>query len=279
MADNKSARIISGIPETQSLDFARRIRVWSGGLTTTAQSITIPWANITGIDVLELFFQQMSTDASNGYTGGTTLLVSNITTALKENILPISGLDFSSGKYLACGRYSYQHVGTNLVIKWVNKGWFDVPAMAWNDAKTMDNGLSLVRIEGYQNFKLTDTYIKSEVDALIPKIGTVRTNGTTIYFKADNRDFQAGTVVYFNHSFVGSSSGSEGSIEFSRNTTNTSAGAGNGGGTPGRWLMFVSGTVTLKVDVAKGAEITLGTLSIGSSTGYPYPRSIAYGGM
>jgi hypothetical protein len=152
------------ILKTDLVNLTKPVTVWSGGLTSTSQSITIPWDNIQGIDTLNLHFQQMGNDAGNGYTGGAQLLVSNITTVLHENILPMTGLDLVSSRYIACGRYSYQHSGSNLVIKWVSKGWFDLPQMSWTSGNTMDNGLSLVRITGYKGFAFSDIYDKTEVN-------------------------------------------------------------------------------------------------------------------
>jgi hypothetical protein len=130
--------------------------VWTGGLYLTSQQISIPMANLAKIDRLDLYFTQMGeSDAGGSYTNmGTSILVNQISTSLRQvntNWSIIGGVvNIDSQIYLAGGILSYQNVSNNLIIKWVNKGWWSMSASpTWSNANAQNNGLSLVRITGW----------------------------------------------------------------------------------------------------------------------------------
>jgi hypothetical protein len=163
--------------------------IWAGGLYSTADAITVPWTTLTGVSKITCFFQQMGTDSSGNYTGGgIDITVKNITTTAKEIQMPWSAIG-SSNVYFTGGRFSYQHVGDNLVIKWVAKGYWQASAntagtLTYVDTATTNNGISMVRIEGYQQYLLADCPTNAEMveyvtSGYLPNIGALPTENTT----------------------------------------------------------------------------------------------------
>jgi hypothetical protein len=178
------------ILKTDLVNLTKPVMVWNGALTLTSQSISIPITKINGIDRLYLHFQQMGSDTGGDYTGGLEILTSTISATLRtiQTCWQAIG-NISSSRYMSGGAITHQRVGDNVIIKWAAKGWFDFPSMAWNNGSTQDNGLSLVRITGYQSFAIADIYNKTEIASLLaaswqPKIltgaFTVRFNGGSV---------------------------------------------------------------------------------------------------
>jgi hypothetical protein len=165
----------------------------------------------------------------------------------------------------------------DVTLTWTYSAYLTVASGAYT-VTTSSTGYGIVGVYGYQSFNLVDTYLRAEIDAMKPKIGVVRVDGSSLYLKADNRSFPAGTSVIINHYYVGSGNGSESMITLTRNSTNTTSATMIGGISASRWQTSISGTVTLTNALAKGTEILLGTLSVSQSgTTNAVARSIAYG--
>jgi hypothetical protein len=165
----------------------------------------------------------------------------------------------------------------DVTITWARSAYLNINTDTYT-VTTSSSGYGIVAVTGYKKFSFADVYDKPEIDDMIPKIGVIRLDGSNMYLKADSRSFPAGTVIVMNHYYVGGGSGTETSLTLSRDTTNTTASTVIGGMSPGRWQANISGNITIRNALAKGAEILLGTVSIAqSSTTNSYARSIAYG--
>jgi hypothetical protein len=272
MADNKSARIISGIPETQSLDFSRPIHLKND--KTIVKTISFTAAQLKGIDRISVTCCNMAYSRAS--------FVHDIdleyVTAAGINFVNDAPNDQASlAQVHESVLTAVRDASGNVTLTWARSAYLNTATGAYT-VTTTSTGYGIVNVVGWQSFSLVDTYLRSEIDAMWPKMGIVRTNGASLLLKADSRAFPAGTTVYFNHYYVGSGTDAEAMVTFSRDTSTTSSGTANGGQSALRWLVNISGYVALTNILAKGAEITIGTLSVGASTGYPSVRSLAYGG-
>jgi hypothetical protein len=167
------------------LNVARPVVLWNGGLTSTAQQVSISIDKIKDITNLELDFAQMG-NTQDTIVGTEVIRVPLINTTIKYKKVGWFSIGSATEyQYISSGTLSYQQVGTDLIIKWVNKGWQAINSstgtLSLTNANTIDNGLSLVRIAGYEALPLVNIYKKAEVDTLLSN----KYNKTETYTKTE----------------------------------------------------------------------------------------------